>query len=133
MLTEHHIVNLIDRSGKHNFTAEVNWNPEDAKTNNSKVIKLACADGKTAYITREDLLQFVFAIGTGEQQQKLMPQTLTKMRWYETVLTVKAHKNIQKGENITFPVKLSLPAIEDEVVGAIAQSKTRTNIPIVGQ
>lgn len=133
MLSEHHIVNLIDRSGKHNFTAEVNWNPEDAKSNKSKVIRLKCSDGKEAYVTREDLLQFFFAIGTPEQQQKLMPQTLTKMRWYETILTVKAHKDIRRGEEVTFPVKLSLPPIEDEVVSAIAQSKTRTSFPIIGQ
>src|SRR3990167_3324194 len=131
MLTEHHIVNLIDQSGKHNFTAEVNWDDND-KINNSKIVRLACSDGKAAYIKREHLLEFLFAIGTPEDQIKMVPQTLKKVRWYETVLSIKATKNIAKGEEIVFPVKLTLPPIEEEVINEVKIRKTKTNIPIIG-
>lgn len=132
MLTEHHKCNFIDQSDKHAFTAEVNWEPDNEKTNNSKIVKLHCEDGKYAYIKREHLLEFLFAIGQPEDQQKMIPQTLTSTRWYETVLSIKATKNIRKGEEIVFPIKLSLPPIEQEIIAEAKRTAIKTNIPLVG-
>ena len=132
MLTENHIFCPDDQGGKTKVEFEVNWNPNDETTNTSKVVRLSC-DGKAAYIKREDLMNFLFAIGLPEDQRKMIPQTLTKVRWYETVLGIKAKKDIRRGEEVRFAVKLSLPPIQDEIVGEIKRSQTKTNIPIIGK
>jgi len=113
---------MLDKAGKNNFWIEANWKPDDTKTNEGKILKFTFPDNQIAYIKREELHQILFAIGTPEQQQKLIPQTLTKVRWYETVLSVKAKNDIRKGESITFPIKISLPETKEEVIGKVKKS-----------
>lgn len=126
MLTEHEKFLMIDLGKKNDFHCEVNFRADDESTNKCKVFKFTFPDGKEAFIRREDLLQMFFACGKPEDQQKMIPQRLTSTRWYETVLSVRAGKDIRKGENITFPIKLSLPPIEQEVVSEI---KKQYNLP----
>ncbi len=113
---------LIDQAKKNDFHIEVNWKPEDPLTNNCRIFKFTFPDGKEAYIKKGDLYQMLFACGQPEEQQKMIPQRLTKTRWYETVLGITATKDIRKGEKMTFPIKLSLPPIEQEVVSEIKKS-----------
>lgn len=117
MILDYEKIVIKDESGKNHLIAEVNWNPEDEKTNKCQIIRLTYPDGKTAFIEREKLMSFIFAIGTATQQKDLIPQTLHRVKWYETVLSVKATKNIKKGEQITFPIKITLPATEEEIIG----------------
>ena len=61
-------------------------------------------------------MAILFAIGNEAEQRKMIPQKLTRVKWYETVVSVKATKDIRKGENITFPIKITLPSVEEEVI-----------------
>lgn len=110
---------IPDVAKLHDFFAEVNWNPKDEETNACKVIRFTFPDGTEALVKREHLHAILFAIGSEEEQRNLIPQVSKKVRWYETVLSVKASKDIRKGEEITFPVKLSLPDMYEEKVGGM--------------
>lgn len=117
MLTDHEKFRVQDQGGKNDFFFEVNFNKEDEKTNDCKVVKVVFPNKQEAYIKREHLHAILFAIGNEEQQQKLIPQKVVHSRWYETILSVKATKDIRKGEQITFPVRLSMPDQTEEVIG----------------
>ncbi len=116
---------MLDTAKQNNFFIEANWRPEDEATNEGKILKFTFPDGKVSYIKRDDLNQILFAIGTPADQRKMIPQTLTKVKWYETVLSVKANKDIRKGEQITFPIKLTMPATEEKVVGEVKGNKSK--------
>ena len=120
---------MIDNGGKNDFFLEVNWNPDDETTNECKVLKITFPDKSVAYIKKEHLNAVLFAIGTEVEQRQMIPQKLVKTRWYETVLSVKATKDIRRGENITFPVKLSLPDQTDEIIGNIKKKDSGILLP----
>ena len=133
MLKSHEKFLLIDKNGKHKLVAEVNWQPENEDINDCKIVKFTCPSGEEVYVDKKHLLEMLFVMGSQEEKAKMIPQTLTRTRWYETVLSVTAKKDIHKGEEIVFPIKLSLPSTEEEIIGEIRESKTRTNIPIIGK
>ena len=114
MLTEHEKFILGENE---KFFAEINWNPSDEDTNNCKVVKFTFPDGKQSYVKKKNLIEILFAMGSPEEQVKMIPQKLIRTRWYETVVGVKAKRNIGKGEMINFPIKLSLPDREEEIIG----------------
>ena len=114
MLTEHEKFILGENE---KFYAEINWNPLDEDTNNCKVVKFTFPDGKQSYVKKKHLVEMLFAMGSPEEQVKMIPQKLIRTRWYETVVGVKAKRNIGKGEMINFPIKLSLPDREEEIIG----------------
>ena len=124
MLTTHEKLRLSDKNGKNDVFVSVNWKLDDPATNECKVIKFELPGGEEAYIAREHLLAFLFAISKEEDQREMIPQKLTKVRWYETVVKVKAKNDVRKGEELVFPIKLSLPAEEREVIGAVPQRKS---------
>ncbi len=103
---------------KEKFIIEANWKVDDPKTNEGKVLKFTFGD-KVAYISRNDLNQILFSIGDPQSQRKLIPQTIIKKKWYETVLGITAQKNIKKGEKIVVKVKIDLPSTEEEIIGEI--------------
>ena len=109
MITEHQKFRLPDLAGTRHLDAEVNWNEHDEDTNQCKVIRLTLPDGGKAYIKRDDLNHILFAIGDVETQRNLVPQRLTTVHWRDTVLGIKATKNIAKGEMMNFPIKISFP------------------------
>ena len=119
MLTEYTKFRLMDKAKKNDFYCEVNWEPESKDINNSKILKFVFPNNEVAFIEKKHLLEILFAIGAPSEQRKMIPQKISKVRWYETVLSVKALKDIRKGENIAFPIKLTLPAIEEEVIQEI--------------
>lgn len=115
MLVGYEKLRIPDETKKHELLLEVNWNPYDETSKDGKLIRITMG-GKSAIIKREHLNAVLFAIGTAEDQRKMIPQVQRTSRWYETVVSVKATKNIAKGEEITFPIKLTLPTIEKEII-----------------
>ena len=123
MIEGHEKFKLHDKNGKHDVILEVNFRPDDPLTNECKVVKVRWKNGEEAIIDREHLHGFLFAIGRSEDQQKLIPQTLTRVKWYETTVSVKATKDIHKGENITFPIKITLPSVEEHAIAEVKRER----------
>ena len=98
------------------MTWEVNWNEGDPVTNECKVIRVTFPNGDLMSIKREHLNAILFALGNSEEQRQMVPQTLHRSKWYETILGITAMKNIQKGEKINVRVKIPLPTVSEEVV-----------------
>lgn len=119
MIEHYEKFRIPDEHKENDFFIEVNWDQNNKKINKCKILKFTFPDGKTAYVKKEYLNAVLFAIGSEKDQRKMIPQKITRVRWYETVLSVKAKKDIRKGENITFPIKLSLPPIEEEVISEL--------------
>ena len=116
MLKTHEKIRVPDINKEKDFFAEVNWAPKDKRTNECKVIRFSFPNGDSALVLREHLNAILFAIGKEEDQRKLIPQTINRSRHYETVVGVVATKNIQKGEQINFPIKLTLPTFSEEII-----------------
>jgi hypothetical protein len=122
MLKGYEKLQILDTSEKATgMTVEVNWNDEPEITD-CKILKITFPDGKVSFVKKGMFLGFLWAIGSTEEHQKMIPQTLTKVRWYETVVSVRVKKDIKAGENLTFPIKITLPKIEEEALGEIKQS-----------
>lgn len=120
MIKGYEKLRVPDETKKHELLLEVNWNPYDEASKDCKMIRVSMG-GKSAVVKREHLNALLFAIGTEEDQRKMIPQVKRTSRWYETVVSVKATKNIAKGEAITFPIKLTLPTFEQEVIAEAKQ------------
>lgn len=103
---------------------EVNWNPSDSKTNECKLIKLTFPNGESSLVKREHLNAIMFTMGTEEEQRQLTPQTLTRIRNYETTLGITAKKDIRKGEKINVHVKIPIPLSQEDVLAMERKEKT---------
>lgn len=125
MIKSHEKFRILDENKLNNFTAEVNWNEKDEKTNNCKMLRIIFPDGKECIMKKEQFTALLFAIGNEEEQRKMIPQKITRVRWYETVLSIKATKDIRKGESITFPIKLTMPSEEEQIIGALKSESAR--------
>ncbi len=121
MLNHYEKFRMQDEGKNNEFYVEVNWD-KNPKTNDCKVLKFTFPDGTESFVKREYLNALLFAIGSQEEQRKLIPQTITRVKWYETVVSVKAKKDIPKGDLITFPIKLSLPSMEQEAIAEVKKS-----------
>jgi len=109
---------MQDEDKKNDWFVEVNFK-DDKEIKDSKILKVTFPNGDVAYTRREYLNAMLFAIGRPEDQQKMIPQRMTHSKWYETILSIKATKDIRKGEQITFPIKISMPATEEEIIGKV--------------
>lgn len=127
MISTHEKFRLVDLGGKNHLFAEVNWNPDDQNTNDCKVVRFLFPDGTQAHVKRERLNEMLFAIGKAEDQQKMIPQKVLDVKWYETTLSVKANKDIRKGEQITFPIKLSMPSEEKSIIDNLKGLVSKAN------
>ena len=67
-------------------------------------------------ISLGDLRTILFALSDNEEQKKMMPLQMVTQRKYQTMLGVKAQKDIKKGEVINFKVDIPLPPIEKEIM-----------------
>lgn len=123
MIKTHEQILVPDINRENPLVVEVNWNPKDKKTNECKVVRLIYPNGQTALVKREHLHGVLFSIGREEDQQKLVPQTLTRIRNYETMLGITATKNIAKGEKINVHVKIPIPLTQDDVYAGARSSK----------
>jgi len=129
MLKEFQNFKLKDESGKNDLIIEVNWDKGNKKTNDCKILKLIYPDKTQAFIKREYLNSLLFVIGVPEEQRKMLPQTITRAKWYETTLSIEAKKDIRKGEKIIFPIKITLPAEREEVIGKV-EKKSNLLVPV---
>lgn len=118
MITDSEKFRIPDENKQHDFYAEVNWDKKNALTNECKIVRFTFPNGSEALVKKEYLHAILFAIGNEAEQQKLTPQITRTSRWYESTISVKATKDIKKGEEITFPLKLSLPTLEEERIGS---------------
>ena len=116
MIKNHAQIRIPDENKEKHLELEVNWAPKDEKSNDCKLIRAHYPDGTIALFRREHLNAFLFAIGTEENQRDLIPQKLTSIRNYETILGITAHKRIEKGEKINVKVKIPIPIDSQEVV-----------------
>ena len=128
MLETHEKFRIIDKNNRSTgVILEVNWNPDDEKTNKCQVIKMTY-DNKEYFVDRNLFLEFVFAIGRPEDQQKMVPQKIYNVKWYETVLGITATKDIKKGEKINVPIKLTLPAHEQDTISDVRRPSGSSNL-----
>ncbi len=120
MLKAYNKLRVPDENKSQDVLLEVNWNASDKSSNECKLIRITMGD-KTALVKKEHFYSLLFAMGTEEQQRKIVPEVKKTTRWYETVITVKAKKDIKAGEDLTFPLKLTLPTVEEEVIGQMKE------------
>jgi len=129
MLEEYQKFKMLDLSGKGNhFFIEVNWNPEDEKTNQCKVLKVTFPNGDTAFIKKELLLSLLWVIGKRSEQRKMIPQKITKVRHYITTLWVQIKQDMKKGDILKIPVNISLPAVSEEVIAELKKDAKKLKV-----
>lgn len=116
MISGHEKIRIPDINKKNDLVAEVNWNPYDKESNECKLIRLTMPGGKTAVVKREHFQAIVFAMAKSEDQHKLVPEVLTRVKVYETTLGITATKDIRKGEKIVVPVKFDIPISQEETI-----------------
>ena len=116
MLSDYQKFRLFDENKQNEFYAEVNWDKNNKVSNNSQLIKFIFPGGKSAVVKKEYLLGMLFAIGTAEEQRKMIPQTITKVRKFKTLLKIKATKDIYKGEEMVFPYEYEVPMSQEQVI-----------------
>jgi hypothetical protein len=127
MIEHYEKFRLLDENKQNEFYAEVNWDSEDKKSNQCKLIRFIFPDGKTAVVKKDLLNSLLFTIGTEDEQRNMIPQTLETVHQYQTVLGVKATKNIGKGEMLNFPVNLSIPCatLRHDIIGNVPKPKKK--------
>ena len=119
MIENYEKFTIPDQSKKHNFTIEVNWNPEDELTNQCKILKCTFPNGDQIFVDKKHLIELLFAIGGPEEQRKMIPQKILRTRFYETMIGVTAKQDIKKGDKINFPLKITLPTFEQEAIAEL--------------
>ena len=109
-----------DKSRKHNFTGEVNWDEKDTDVNEGKIIKFTFPNGDISFVERKHLNEFLFMIGTPEEQQKMVPQRITTVRHHEGLFRVEAKKDIFKGQDFVFPYSVLCDNVKvEEIIGPV--------------
>lgn len=84
---------------------EANWN---ASVTPCKVIKITL-DGKEAIMERDDLYALMMLFGDEEQQSDLIPVKQQEVRAITRMLTVRANKDIKRGQAIKFAYEYFVP------------------------
>lgn len=135
MIDTHEKFRVPDEGKTHELIFEVNWNQNDPKSNECKLIRVTMPNGDVCLIKKEHLNAILFAIGTESEQRKLVPQRVGHSRHYSTVLGITATKDIRKGEKIVVPVTLTLPTVYEEVIGEARDAqrdlaKNRTSVSL---
>ena len=120
MITEPEQFRVTDLSGKNALVIDVNFKPDDESMNECKVLRVTIGD-KESFIAVGDLRAVLFAISAPEQQRKMLPLNMVTQRRYNTMLGVKAERNIKKGEMINFKVDIPLPPMEQEIMNEAAR------------
>lgn len=129
MIKGHEIFRLPDEGKKHELKVEVNWEPKNKKINDCKLLRLIFPNGDIMLLKKEHLNAMLFALGTAAEQMQLIPKVERRSRWYETVVSVKAKKDIKAGQEVVFPIKLSLPTFEQEVIAEAKADALKSQSP----
>lgn len=122
MIKRYEKFRLPDENKRKELLLEVNW-AKDSKIDDCKILRLTFPNGDQMHLKKEYLNSVLFALGTAEEQRKMIPQRISRVKWYETVVSVKATQDIKRGEQVTFPIKLSLPSAEEEAIAEIKREK----------
>jgi len=93
------------KMGNEKITIEANW---DAGVTPGKAFKIT-VDGKEAILERDDLYALLMLFGDEEQQSDLIPVQQTQVRAITRLITVKAKKDIKRGEEIKFAYEYFVP------------------------
>ena len=106
MTKDHRKFSVQDLSNKGNdITLEVNWNK---KVKDNQFLKFKIAD-KEAIISYNHLWTILFITANDEQQQeKMLPTKLEMVRTYNTIVDIKAKKNIKANETIRIPMSVTI-------------------------
>ena len=131
MLSGFYKLKLPDLNNKHPIELQVNWNPKDEKTNKCQVIKFTWPDGTESYIKKEDLLFFLFSIGSPDEQVKMTPTQVTRVRKFKRMYGIEAKRDIKKGEKINVEIEIPLPDIVDEIIGEVKGRENKTKSGLV--
>ena len=123
MIKNYEKFRLVDQSGKGDLLIEVNFDDKD-ENKECKVLKLTYPDGTNAFVKKEYLNSLLFVIGTAEDQMKMIPQKLTTVRKYSTVLGITAKEDIKKGEQIKCAVEIDLPSVVSDIISEVRGDKT---------
>ncbi len=118
MISSYEKLKVADQNKSNDVVFEVNWNKHDESTKDCKLVRITVG-GKSAIIKKEDLISFLFIIGKEDEQRNLIPQQITRSRGYTTVVTVKAKHDIKEGDDVTFPLELTLPDVKQEVIKSV--------------
>lgn len=116
MILTHEKLRIPDENKEKDFFVEVNWNPHDRKTNRCKLLRFIFPNGDEAIVKREHFHAILFTISEQAEQRKMVPQTITRIRNYETILGITATKKIERGEKINVHVKIPIPLTQDDVL-----------------
>ena len=104
MIREHRRFSIQDTSGRGNdIEMEVNWNKQVA---GNKFIKFQLA-GKEAIISYNHLWTLLFMTANEKQQEDMLPTKTERVRIYNTLVDIKAKKDIKKGDTIRIPMSIS--------------------------
>lgn len=125
MLHSHESFRFADRGTGKEFYAEVNWAGDD----NCEKVRFTFPDGSKVVVKRNELNAMLFAMGSRDEQMKMVPSVETRSRWYETVLGITATKDIKKGEKIVMPVKITLPTFEEEIIAEAKKDVLKKSAP----
>ena len=121
MLKSYQKFRMMDKSKKNDFFIEINWNLEDEVTNDCKVFKITFPNGKESFIDKKHLLEVLFVAGSVEEKRQMIPMKLQSVHEREVKLSLKATKDIKKGEAINLkPIFISVPCDKsEEVIGEL--------------
>jgi len=123
MIKNHEVFRIPQLNKGKSIEVEVNWNLKDKETNECKVLKFKWPDGSESYVKKDLFYGFLFTIGSREQQRKMIPQKIRDVRHYETDLYLQMRKDCKQGDIIKVPVNISLPSVEEEVIGEVVKQK----------
>jgi len=127
MLEEYQKFRLRDlNAARKDFFVEVNWDEKNESINECKVLKFTFPNGETALVKKEELLGLLFIIGRPEEQRKMIPQKITKVRHYRTTLWVQVKKDMRAGDIIKVPVDITLPAVSEEVIAELKKKPNKS-------
>jgi hypothetical protein len=102
MLKSYNKLKVPDENKSEDLLLESEWSPDDKKSNECKLIRVTLG-GKTCVIKKEHFYSLLFAMGNEEEQRSIVPEAKRTSRWYETIITVKAKKDVKAGEDFNIP------------------------------
>ena len=122
MLHTHEILGVPSLNNKE-IKMEVNWQPDNPETNECKVLKFIFPNGEELFIKKEHFFSLLMIIGSPEEQKKAIPISITQQRHWQSNLFIMLNKDMKRGEILKVPVNIPLPAVSEEIVGAVLKGK----------
>ena len=121
MLKEHTKYRFPDLGKENDLVFEVNYADNDI-VKDCRVIKWTVGEDQ-GFIERKHLFEFLWTIGKPEEQRRMIPQKIRKVRNIQKLLKVKATKDVRKGEELIFQANIEVPLSEEELISEIKKSK----------